>query len=451
MSTPEIHSYFEAMKWISDRIDYEKIRPRKSSRHFRLERMAALLKIIGSPQDRIPAVHIAGTKGKGTTAAILNSILVASNIKTGLFTSPHLHKFEERMRVDHELPSESLITELVQKLIFALDQNPDPMIEDGPTYFEIATLLAWMLFDREQVDLVVLETGLGGRLDCTNTCNPLLTVITSIGLDHTEVLGDTIQEIAAEKAGIIKPKIPNITAAVQTEAIDVIESVAKANGCESIRLQDAYSWTIDRIRDGNCQVFSLTTSVSEWKSLRLPLLGSHQVTNTGLAIAAAELLSDQFPQINCQTIRQGVESVSWPIRFEIVAADPVIILDAAHNPDSVEAFVKTYRSCFADQDSIVLFGGSQDKDFAQMLGHLVAEMPTRLLILSRYSNSQRACDPEVLLQLVQPMLRADQQAIVSADAKEALNIARASVRPTETVSALGSIFFSAEIRELISR
>lgn len=451
MSTTEIHSYFEAMKWISDRIDYEKIRPRKSSRHFRLERMAALLAIIGSPQERIAAVHIAGTKGKGTTAAILHSILVSSGIKTGLFTSPHLHKFEERMRVDHDLPSEELVTELVQKLVSALENNPDPVVEDGPTYFEIATLLAWMLFDQERVQLVVLETGLGGRLDCTNTCHPVLTIVTSIGLDHTEVLGDTISEIAAEKAGIIKPRIPNLTAAIQPEALEVIHRTAKVNGSRSITLQEDYPSRIEQSVDGNCQVFSLTTPSFDLKSLRLPLLGSHQVTNAGLAIAAADLLTNRFPQINAATIRQGVEAVSWPIRFEMITTDPLIILDAAHNPDSVEAFVKTYKTCFADRDSIVLFGGSQDKDVRQMLSHLTKQMPTRLIILSRYSNSQRACSPEALLQQVQPMLQSHQKAVVAPTAKAALQMARQCLQPEETISALGSIFFSAEIRELISR
>lgn len=451
MSTPEIHSYADAMKWISDRIDYEKIRPRKSSRHFRLERMTALLQAIGSPHERIPVVHIAGTKGKGTTAAILHSILVSSNIKTGLFTSPHLHRFEERMRVNHDLPSEDLVTSLVRRLIDALAHQVDPTVEDGPTYFEIATLLAWMLFDHAKVDLAILETGLGGRLDCTNTCHPLLTIITSIGLDHTEILGDTIEEIAAEKAGIIKQGIPNITAVHQPEVLDVIRSVAKTNHSRLIEFQNVYSVQVDLCRDGNCQVFSLTGAHAEFPSLRMPLLGEHQVTNAGLAIVAAEQLRDRFSAISAETIRRGVESVSWPIRFEIIGDSPVVILDAAHNPDSVEAFVKTYKSCFAGSKSIVLFGGSQDKDVRQMLQHLVKEMPTRLLILSRYSNSHRACDPDLLLKLVEPMLGPDQQALVVEAAGNGLKVAMAKARQAETVAVLGSIFFSAEIRELISR
>ncbi|MEP3478920.1 MAG: folylpolyglutamate synthase/dihydrofolate synthase family protein [Fuerstiella sp.] len=451
MSTPEIHSYSEAMKWISDRIDYEKIRPRKSSRHFRRERMAALLKIIGSPQDRIPVVHIAGTKGKGTTAAILHSILVSSNIKTGLFTSPHLHKFEERMRVNHDLPSEELVTELVQTLINALHNQSDPIVEDGPTYFEIATLLAWMLFDRQKVDVVILETGLGGRLDCTNTCQPVLTMITSIGFDHTDILGDTLEEIAAEKAGIIKPGIPNLTAADQPEVLNVIDSVAHENGGRSIKLQQAYEFRIDQQRDGRCQVFSFRAAGFEFDSLRLPLLGAHQVTNAGLAIAAAELLSKQFAGINAESIRQGIETVSWPIRFEIIADHPTVILDAAHNPDSVEAFVRTYQSCFVDQNSIVLFGGSQDKDIPKMLGHLVSHMPTRLFILSQYTSGHRACDPQELLRFIKPLLQPGQQAMVAATPQAALDMAIRCAHPVDTLSVLGSIFFSAEIRELISR
>lgn len=451
MSTPEIQSYSEALKWISDRIDYEKIRPRKSSRHFRLERMTTLLRMIGSPHERIPVVHIAGTKGKGTTAAILHSILVSSKIKTGLFTSPHLQKFEERMRVDHDLPSQDQLTELVQRLIHALDRHPDPKLEDGPTYFEIATLLAWMLFDQENVELAVLETGLGGRLDCTNTCCPILTVITSIGLDHTEILGHTITEIASEKAGIIKPNIPIITAAHQPEVLDVIQKMAAKQGSQFIKLQEACTSHIDQPRNGKNQIFSVQTPKSEFTAVRLPLLGAHQVTNAGLAILACDLLAERFAQITPATIRQGIESVSWPIRFEVFESAPTMILDAAHNPDSVEAFVATYKSCFANQGSIILFGGSQDKDVHQMLSHLVKEMPTRLIILSQYSNSQRAYAPAELFKLIQPMLRSNQQAAVATTAQAALDTAIQAVHPGETLSILGSVFFSAEIRELISR
>ena len=163
-----------------------------------------------------------------------------------------------------------------------LHNQSDPVVEDGPTYFEIATLLAWMLFDRQNVDVVVLETGLGGRLDCTNTCQPVLTMITSIGLDHTEILGDTLQEIAAEKAGIIKPGIPNLTAADQPEVLAVIDSVAKANCSRSIKLQQAYQFRVDQPRDGRCQIFSFRAEEFEFDKLRYPLLGAVSYTHLTL-------------------------------------------------------------------------------------------------------------------------------------------------------------------------
>lgn len=451
MSTPEIHSYSQAMKWIADRIDYEKIRPRKSSRHFRLERMTALLEAIDSPQERIPVVHIAGTKGKGTTAAILHSILVASGIKTGLFTSPHLHRFEERMRVEHDLPTEAQVTDLVRELVAQLGVTKSPIVEDGPTYFEIATLLAWMLFDRTEVDLAVLETGLGGRLDCTNTCRPVVTVITSIGLDHTDVLGNTLAEIAAEKAGIIKHQIPCITAAHQPDVLEVIRNFAKVNHSPLIEFHDSYSLRIADALDNNHQVFSLTGPSGHYSELRLPLLGQHQAMNAGLAIAAAEQLAQIHPSIDDDSIRRGVELVRWPIRFEIAASDPTTILDAAHNPDSIAAFARTYRECFGNRPSIVLFGGSQDKDVHAMLNHLVTELPTRLLILSRYSNSHRACDPQNLLAMVTPMLGEHQKAVVAETPRLALKAAYESAREGDILSILGSIFFSAEVRQLLMR
>lgn len=452
MPASEIQSYQAAMQWISDRIDYEKIRPLKSSRHFRLERMSVLLQAIGSPQQRIPVVHLAGTKGKGTTAAILHSILVEAGLKTGLFISPHLHRFEERMRVDHQLPSPEFITELVAELVERLNFVDSDLIEGGPTYFEIATLLAWMLFDRQNVDLAVLETGLGGRLDCTNACHPILTGITSIGLDHTEILGDTLPEIAAEKAGIIKSGVACITGADQPEVLDVLQSVANENGSTLLPFEQGCELREISFREGLHQTFSLLTPAFVLDRLRLPLLGRHQAKNAGLAIYAADQLSGSFSQITPAVIRAGVEAVCWPLRFEILEAHGrTVVLDAAHNPDSVKAFVRTFRECFPDETPVVLFGGSQDKDVKRMLEHLTAELPCRSLILSRYSSSQRACDPEDLRQYVKTSSTTTVQVMTTESAEAALEQAWGLATPDAPVCVLGSIFFSAEVREILSK
>ena len=214
MLSQRVQSYDEAVRWIYERIDYERIPPVRASPHFQLDRVRRLLALIDSPQERIPAVHIAGTKGKGSTAAMVDSILRASDIRSGLFTSPHIEAFEERMTVRGRQPAEDEITQLVSSLQRSLRTADGDLRNNPPTYFEVATLLAWMYFDRHDAELVVLETGLGGRLDCTNVCHPIMTIITNISLDHTSILGNTLQKIAFEKAGIIKRDVPLVTGVI---------------------------------------------------------------------------------------------------------------------------------------------------------------------------------------------------------------------------------------------
>ena len=217
--------YRQALDWLYDRTDYERTRPADNS-PFRLERTQRLLRQLGNPQLQIPAVHIAGTKGKGSTAAMIDSILRQAGIRTGLFTSPHIAQFEERMRVCGNQPTSQQLTSLIQRLRLLLDHKETLPEDRHPTFFEATTLLAWMFFTDEQIDIAVLETGLGGRLDCTNVCRPLVTVITSIGFDHTQILGNTLSLIAGEKAGIIKPQVPVVEGMLPAEASAVVASRA---------------------------------------------------------------------------------------------------------------------------------------------------------------------------------------------------------------------------------
>ena len=307
-----IYNRDDAIQWLYDRIDYERIRPSPMSNPFRLERIERLLKRIGSPQERIPAIHIAGTKGKGSTAAMIDSILQASGIRTGLFTSPHIETFEERMRVSGHMPKPDQLTRLVAKLAQLLHASEMESSDRIPTFFEITTLLAWMFFDEENVEIAVLETGLGGRLDCTNVCRPLVNVITSIGLDHTHILGDTLSLIAAEKAGILKAGVPVVQGQLPDVAEIVVTARAKELGCRQYICGRDFAWHVDHNDNSlsgrrRTQKILVLTPTRHFDGLTIPLLGNHQAHNASLAVMTADLLRDAgYGQINDAAISHGV-------------------------------------------------------------------------------------------------------------------------------------------------
>lgn len=449
-----INSYDDAARWIFDRINYERVRPRKQSNHFRLERVEKLLSVIDSPQQRIPAIHIAGTKGKGSTAAILNSILVTSGIRTGLFTSPHIELFEERMRVNHAMPNQTQLTALVDELRDRLSRADPDTVSDGPTYFEVATLLAWMYFDQQEAELVVLETGLGGRLDCTNVCSPLVTIITSIGLDHTDILGDTLELIAAEKAGIMKPNVPLLTWVSQPGVIEVIRSRAQALPCEVFWRNRDLEVTIHDNESENAatQDIDVITPTARHCNLQLPLAGKHQAGNATLAVAAADLLSRKEPRITPQTIANGIQQTTWPLRFERFSYNPTIVLDAAHNPDSIAAFVETCREQFENQPRTLIFASSRDKDAATMLKILAPQF--QQIVLTQFQHNPRAINAEELDRMLQSTVAENSLAAPSVHIAEtplqALQISRTIVPRDGVICCAGSIFIAAEIRTLLA-
>lgn len=448
-----VTEYDDALEWIFNRINYERISPQRSSEHFRLERIEQLLALIDAPQQRIPVVHIAGTKGKGSTAAILSSIMRASGICSGLYTSPHIHRFEERMLVDGRQPSEQEMVELVAELQTRLAAAPPGLDENSITYFEVATLLAWMFFDRNQVELVVLETGLGGRLDTTNVCNPLVTIITAIGLDHTDILGDTIELIAREKAGIIKPGIPVLTSATQPDALDVILDVARENECECWQLPGDIAVESINSKSPAEQILNLTTPVRTHRNLHLHLAGKHQARNAAVAVAAADLLFQTDPRISEKAIRCGVEAARWPLRFEILGNDPVIVLDVAHNPDAVTALAETLRSGFGvASDAVLLFGTSSDKDSAEMLRILFPLFDT--FVFTEFRRNPRATPASTLAEMAtghqaEQNLIVPKEIYIAADPESALAKARSQAGEGGLICVTGSLFLAAEIRELL--
>ncbi len=404
-----------------------------------LETVRHLLALLGDPQESFPSIHIGGTNGKGSTAAMVQAILCAAGCRTGLYTSPHLLSFTERIRVDGEAIGEEAIVGLTARLqaLCAEHFAPETVRPPAgrlphPTFFELTTAMAFLHFRRQQVDAAVIEVGLGGRLDATNVIVPKVVAITNIALEHQEYLGQTIAEIAGEKAGIVKPGVPILTAA-QGEALPVIRRAAEAHGAPLIVVPEAYAW---RLRESGLdgQTFDLTGPAGGYERLRIPLAGMHQLENAATAVAVAETLASQGLRLGVEAIRRGLETISWPGRLQVVSRRPRILLDGAHNPAGMEVlatFLREHRSSLGRL--CVVFGVLKDKDWQAMLGRLLPLLDS--LILTRPA-SDRAADPREVAAVAEGC--ADVRIIP--DPAEALAAARDAAQAGDTILVTGSLY-----------
>ncbi|MCC7430565.1 bifunctional folylpolyglutamate synthase/dihydrofolate synthase [bacterium] len=316
-----------------------------------LQNIQFLLKELGNPEKKIKTVHVAGTNGKGSTGAMLQSILRQSGYRTAFYTSPHLVDFRERIRIDGKPIPEKTVNDFVKKM-------KTPIQTSKATFFEATTALAFDYFAEEKVDVAVIEVGLGGNYDSTNVIFPEISVITDIGFDHTEVLGDTLEKIAGEKAGIIKPNTPILTSNTESSVLKVIENKAKEQNAEFIALEKCSK--VLNLRNQNFEF-----EFKDWKikNLNVPFLGNHQIKNSKLAIAASLLLSqEKFTSINEETIKNGLKLTKWHGRFTILEEKPTTILDVAHNADGFRAFFETLNSNFPDKKCFAVVGMSKDKE-----------------------------------------------------------------------------------------
>ena len=464
---PEL-TYEAAVEYLFGRINYERVPTSKySTDDFQLPRMSMLLERLGNPHLTIPAVHITGTKGKGSTAAMTAAMLQAAGHTVGLFTSPHLVRFEERMTVNGVLPSPAKIVSLVKKLR-DLASDLEQSEETRPTFFELSTALAWMVFQDAGCDLAVLEVGLGGRLDTTTLCAPLVTVITSISRDHMRLLGDTLELIAREKAGIIKPGVPCLIGVDQPSVVAVIAEVCHERGAElrqlgqEIRIEHRHptpgrvgpaKWTID-----------VRTPSHTYRAMEIPLAGEFQTRNAALAIAAVECVvfrsakerpfaerKETIPAERKETLitedqmRAGLSRVTWPLRLEVVQQSPLILLDAAHNDASMRELCRAALSIPAATRTLI-FGTSRDKEAAVMLG--IAGAAFDQLIVTKYSTNPRAWPVEELVEIAKSATRTPVQS--SPTVAEALHHARQSSHPGDLICVAGSFFLAAEAREILT-
>ena len=354
-----------------------------------LETIQYLLQLMGNPQDSLRFIHIAGTNGKGSVAAMLHAVLSTAGYKTGLYTSPHLVSFCERFQINCQPIAEADVVRLVEQIKPFLEKVAAHPEFRAPTFFEAVTALALQHFQEQKIDVVVWETGLGGRLDATNVVTPLASVITNIAFDHTQYLGETLPQIAMEKCGIIKPGVPVVTASVVEEVLGVIRATAVAQGCPITQVgQDI--WATRLSEDEQCQRVELTGTRHDYGPITIPLLGSHQTSNCATAVATLE--ASGLP-VTPKQVSTGLRQTTWPGRFQIVNHHPTVVLDGAHNAAAAERLAATLREHCAGQKLTLLLGVLRDKNYEQMC-QILAPLAGRIVCVP--VNSERTCDPDQL-------------------------------------------------------
>ncbi len=425
-------AYNQTLDYLYSFVDYSLKKASELARaNFDLKRMFALLEALGNPQDAYPILHVAGTKGKGSTCALMAAALTAAGYRTGLYTSPHLQDFAERIRVDGQPISHAGLVALVEQIKPAVASIP------GLTTFEITTALGLWYFARQKVDAAVIEVGLGGRLDATNVVVPRVSVITSLSYDHMAVLGNTLTQIAGEKAGIIKPGVPVVSAPQEPEALTVIERVAAERGCPLTLIGREVTFEAgERSLEG--QSLSIVDRLAGGERsvrLHIPLLGAHQIENAATAYAALQICGLEVGE---EALRRGFASVDWPCRFEIVRRAPPVVLDSAHNQESFERLAQTLDDYFPGWPVTLIFGASEDKDAAAMLGALGQRLER---VIATRAVHPRALEPEKIVALARQM-NIPSQAVEPVEA--ALEQALAGSRGL--VLSAGSMFVTAEVK-----
>ena len=390
-------AYQATLEYLYTFVDYSLVRNfRNSPETFDLGRMRRLAEALGNPQDQYPVIHVAGTKGKGSVAALCASALRAAGYRVGLYTSPHLDDFAERIQFDGQPISHAELVSLVDEQRLTFQSIP------RLTFFEITTALAFLYFARQKATAGVIEVGLGGRLDATNICQPRLAVITSLSYDHMALLGETLAEIAGEKAGIIKDGVPVVVAPQKEEARQVVERVAQERGSALIQVGRDYQFAAlsHSLGGQSLQVWPDSAMGTSAKSIELeiPLLGLHQVENAATAYATLQVASQQGMPITEEQIREGFRHTSWPGRFEVLRYDPPVVVDCAHNRDSAAKLCKAVDDYFPGMPVVLVFGASEDKDILGMLEELLPRVRQVILVKSYHP---RAADPEKLALLVQ--------------------------------------------------
>lgn len=426
--------YREAMEYLQDLT--------KFGMNFGLGRETELLRRIGNPHEKIRVIHVGGTNGKGSTSAMLAAVLQKAGYRAGVFTSPHLHSYTERYRING-IP---IKTGHVARLITNLRPHLEDMVRDGfeqPTEFEVSTAMAFLYFWEQAVDFLILEVGLGGAIDSTNVVTPLLAVITNVGMDHMDYLGHTLTEIARVKAGIIKPGIPVVTAAANPEALAVIESECRERGSPLLRVGAGVAWK-PGVHSLRGQSFDYAGINRRLRDLWLPLMGRHQLNNAATALAALETLERQgHCVLSEQAYRDGLAEVVWPARLELIGENPPVLIDGAHNYDGACSLRRALDEYFAGRGVIMVMGMLGDKERAKVVAELAPR--ARRVIITK-PNSPRSGDWE---QMAGEARRYVKDVENIEDIGDAVRAGLAAAGKDDLVCITGSLYMVADARETV--
>lgn len=456
-------AYQSALDFLFGRLNYERMSQMPYHKTaLNLERMRELLRCLGNPDAGQRIVHIAGTKGKGSTAQLVSSVLMAHGHSVGLYTSPHLHRVEERFVVNGQCCSTQDFVELidiVRPIVDEFDTDANRAFGKGATFFELTTALAFLHFARRKTDFIVLEVGLGGRLDSTNVCHPAVSAITSISMDHMAQLGDTLDAIAREKAGIIKPNVPVVSGVVVDPARREIERIADERQSPTLTLGVDYDFqyyptevldashcrpAFDYLRLRGGQV------ASRFDRLELNMLGRHQAANAAIAVTIVELLSQHGVTLDEAKLRTGLLAARSDARIEIIQWKPTVIVDTAHNEASIEALVEVVNQSFPRRRRHLLFGTTEGKAVGPMIAQLVSEFD--LIVCTRYWNNPRSVDPEELAQRCRQIANEstrDVEIVVAPRPEQAWKEIAACAQADDLICITGSFFLAAEMKALL--
>jgi dihydrofolate synthase/folylpolyglutamate synthase len=449
-------NYQQALDYLYSFIDYETMHLPRDAANYDLRRMEELLARLGKPHLFAKSVHIAGTKGKGSVAAMLASALIASGYTTGLYTSPHLIDLRERIQVNGELITEAELMAIVEELKPEAEAVNEKATYGKLTTFELLTALGFAHFKLKGIDFQVLEVGLGGRLDATNVINPEVSIITSISFDHTEVLGNTLTAIATEKAGIIKPGGVVVTSPQTEEVARVIEATCLSRGANLIRVGGNITWQSLGF-DADRQSLQVKGRLNSYR-LSIPLLGQHQLENTAVAVAALEVLAEKGFRISEDSIIHGLAQVNWPGRLQILRRHPLLVVDGAHNAYSAKRLKQSLEHYFGVQAkvsltdesqyphrAILIIGVSFDKDLAGIVSELAPIFDRVIVTRSRHP---RAMAPAPI---VAEFAKHGIEAQIAEDTPAALTLALSLAEAQDLICVTGSLFVVGEAIEQINK
>jgi len=444
-----IENYTDAVRALKELTNFENTRAsRMSPEMFTLDRMRALLKKLGNPQDAFPSVHVAGTKGKGSTCVMLETALRSSGYTVGSYTSPHLMDVRERIMINGQMIPHAAFADLLRQVLDAASKLPAKT--GSPTYFEALTAMSFLRFADQAVDVAVIETGLGGRLDSTNVITPEVSIITAIGMDHTQVLGETREAIAKEKAGIFKPGVPAVTIK-QGEGVDaVLREAAEEVGTE-LRVLGTdidFSYRFEASpKLGPHTCVCLTSPRVAFEHVSVPLPGEHQALNCGLALAASDCLRERGFELSVTPMIESLEGLTLPGRMEQISSRPRVLIDGAHNPESLRALMRSIGAHVPYDSMVVIFGCAEDKDVDGLLREV--SLGADKVVFTRSRGNHRACAPEELARrFTEVSGRMSQTAPTYA---EALETAELAVGREDLICVTGSFALAGEAKKHAQR